>query len=75
MYQLVDMRDFVAGERKGQYTLFPYAKELFYHPGQEILSMTIEMYDEKQTQEFSFGFKVSDKLKEFLEMTAGDNNA
>jgi len=67
MYKLVDMRDFLnpqsgAGDKK----LYPYAKELFYHPS-GILSMTIEIYDDIKTQQFSFGFNPSGNLKEFLD--------
>lgn len=66
------MRDFVAGEREGEFTLFPYAKDLFYHRDQKVLSMTLEIYDEVQTHSFSFGFKVHPQLERFLDRTIGD---
>jgi hypothetical protein len=66
------MRDFMAGERQGEFTLFPYAKDLFYHPDQKVLSMTVQMYDETQTHEFSFGFKVHPQLERFLDRTVGE---
>lgn len=62
----------MAGERQGEFTLFPYAKDLFYHPDQKVLSMTVQMYDETQTHEFSFGFKVHPQLERFLDRTVGE---
>lgn len=70
----MDMRDFMAGELKGEYKLFPYAKDLHYHKEQNMLTMTVEMYNDINTQEFSFGFKCSDQLKRFLDRTIGDND-
>jgi hypothetical protein len=34
--------------------------------------MTLEIYDDNQTHEFSFGFMCSDQLKRFLDRTVGD---
>lgn len=47
--------------------LFPYAKDLYYHPS-GTLSMTIEIFDEVETYTFSFGFNTNGRLKEFLDM-------
>lgn len=60
-----DMRDMFdpQGESK---KLYPYAKDLYYHPS-GILSMTIEMYDDVNTQQFSFGFNPKGNLKDFLD--------
>jgi hypothetical protein len=67
MYKLVDMRDFMSKEG-GNYKIFPYAKNLFYHPS-GVLSMTIEVYNDEETQEFSFGFNPNGQLKALLERT------
>mgnify|MGYP003351611805 CR=1 FL=1 len=56
----------------GNKKLFPYAKDVFYHPA-GILSMTIEIYDEVDTFEQSFGFNVSGQLKDFLDQLYKDN--
>lgn len=63
----MDMRDFVGPPHygRGDQRLYPYAKDLYYHPS-GILSMTIEIYDDVKTQQFSFGFEPSGTLKEFL---------
>ena len=63
-----DIRDFFNQNGGGGVRLYPYARDLFYHPS-GILSMTVQIYDDIETQEFSFGFPVSGKLKDFLEQT------
>ena len=60
----MDARDSFQNKNVGV-RLYPYAKDLFYHPA-GILSMTVELYDDIQTYEQSFGFTVSGNLKEFL---------
>jgi hypothetical protein len=60
------MRDFLQPEEGGSQKLFPYAKDLFYHPT-GILSMTIEIYNDIETKQFSFGFNPTGNLKEFLD--------
>lgn len=65
MQQLVDMRDFISQNGQNK-KLYPYAKNLHYHPS-GVLSMTIEMYDDVNTMEFSFGFTPNGRLKEFLD--------
>lgn len=50
----------------GEIRLYPYAKDLYYHPS-GVLSMTIQMYDELNTYEHSFGFNVAGSLKTFLD--------
>jgi len=65
----VDMRDLVSlYKAAGPIKLFPYAKDVFYHPN-GMLSMTIEIYDENKSKEFSFGFKPTGDLKNFLDLT------
>lgn len=34
--------------------------------------MTLEMYNEEHTQEFSFSFKASPQMRRFLDRTLGD---
>jgi hypothetical protein len=65
MHQLVDFRDFISQNGQGK-KLYPYAKNLYFHPS-GVLSMTIEIYDDVNTQEFTFGFTPSGKLRGFLE--------
>lgn len=49
------------------YMLFPYAKDLFYHPT-GVLSMTIEIFNKDgESSEFSFGFTTNGPLREFLD--------
>lgn len=69
------MRDFFQREEEGgNQKLFPYAKDLFYHPT-GILSMTIEIYDDVRTQQFSFGFTPTGNLKDFLDQIyMGEND-
>lgn len=63
------MRDLVSIYRAaGPVKLFPYARDVFYHPN-GMLSMTIQIYDEDETNEFSFGFRVAGELKAFLDQT------
>lgn len=66
MYQLVDIRDSMIPNEAGKVRLYPYAKDLYYHPS-GILSMTIEIYDDMNTSQFSFGFNPQGNLKEFLD--------
>jgi hypothetical protein len=57
---------------RGNKKLFPYAKDIFYHPA-GILSMTVEIYDDIETHEQSFGFNVNGQLKEFLDQIYEEN--
>ena len=67
----MDPRDFIS-HGTGEYKLFPYAKDLFYRPD-GILVMTLEMYNEEHTQEFSFSFKASPQMRRFLDRTIGED--
>jgi hypothetical protein len=69
----VDPRDFIS-QGTGEYKLFPYAKDLYYRPD-GILVMTLEMYNEEHTQEFSFSFKASPQMRRFLDRTIGEDEA
>ena len=60
-----DMRD-MFDPQGGTNRLYPYAKHLHYHQN-GTLSMTIEIYDDINTKEFSFGFNPGGKLKDFLD--------
>jgi hypothetical protein len=62
-----DFRDYMAQSAKTNWKLFPYAKDLHYHEGSRTISMTVEMYTDTKTQEFTFGFTPSGKLKDFLD--------
>ena len=57
----------------GEMKLFPYAKDLYYHPN-GILSMTIEIFDDVNTYNFSFGFNPSGNLKDFLDKIYEENH-
>jgi hypothetical protein len=60
------MRDFMDPQQGGGVRLYPYAKDLYYHPS-GILSMTIQIYDDIESQDFNFGIVANDKLKDFLD--------
>ena len=62
----MDPREIIS-EPGMRYTLFPYAKDLWYRPDINALGMTLEMFNEKETLEFRFSFEVSGKLEWFLE--------
>ena len=65
MQYLVEKDIFV--ENTSKFMLFPYAKDLFYHP-KGILSMNIEIFDKDGNNfEFSFGIDTHGELKEFLD--------
>lgn len=61
-----DFRDFVAVQADNEMRLYPYAKDLFYHPS-GILSMTVEIYNDTDTLEKTFGFEVAGPLRDFLD--------
>jgi len=73
MHKLVDMRDFVSEDKQAEYKLYPYAKDVHYRPD-GLISMSLEIYNDEQTHEFTFGFMCSDQLKRFLDRTIGDQN-
>lgn len=58
----------------GEYKLFPYAKDLVYRPD-GILVMTLQMYNQEKTEEFSFSFSVSPQMRRFLDRTVGEDEA
>jgi hypothetical protein len=62
----VDIRDNLSEYDGGGVKLYPYAKELHYSTS-GTLSMTIELYDDIETQQYTFGFNVNGNLKEFLD--------
>ena len=62
----MDIRDFMTEEPVGTVRLYPYAKDLSYHSS-GTLSMTIQIYDDTHTQEYTFGFNVAGNLKDFLD--------
>jgi hypothetical protein len=63
----MDERDLFGPIGEGEWKLYPYAKDLFYHPS-GMLSMTLEVYnDEGITRVFSFGFTPNKHLREFLD--------
>ena len=47
--------------------LYPYAKDVHYHPD-GTLSMTLEIYNDIDTKQFTFGFTPQGNLKDFLEL-------
>ena len=54
-------------QNESQYMLFPYSKDLFYHPS-GVLSMTLEIFSKDgESHEFSFGFEARGVLREFLD--------
>lgn len=61
----MDIRDNLSEIRGGGVRLYPYAKEVHYSTS-GTLSMTIEIYDDVETQQFTFGFNPAGALKDFL---------
>jgi len=61
-----DFRDFVSIQADNEMRLYPYAKDLYYRPDGHLI-MTIEIYDDNNTYEQTFGFKTAGKLKDFLD--------
>lgn len=62
----MDYRD-LFNPQGGSNRLYPYAKDLHYHPD-GTLSMTLEIYDDIETKQFTFGFIPTGNLKDFLEL-------
>jgi len=72
-----DFRDFVSVQADNEMRLYPYAKDLYYRPDGNLI-MTIEIYDDENTYEKTFGFMTSGPLKEFLDQLwdqDGENGA
>ena len=65
------MRDFLVGRREAEFSLYPYAKDLTYR-ADGLVTMTIEIFNNERTEEFSFGFMCSPQLRRFLDRTLGD---
>lgn len=61
----------MAGKREAEFSLYPYAKDLSYRPDGMVI-MTLEIYNEEKTEEFTFGFMCSPQLRRFLDRTIGD---
>jgi hypothetical protein len=53
--------------------LFPYASNVYWKPDSNILGMTLQIYDNEKTQEFSFAFTPSGNLKYFLDQLELNN--
>jgi hypothetical protein len=62
----MDMRDMFSPQG-GTNRLYPYAKDVHYHPD-GTLSMTLEIYNDIDTKQFTFGFTPQGNLKDFLEL-------
>ena len=62
----MDMRD-MFDPQGGINRLYPYAKDVHYHPD-GTLSMTLEIYNDIDTKQFTFGFTPQGNLKDFLEL-------
>jgi hypothetical protein len=62
-----DFRDFVSPQMDNDWRLYPYAKDLYYHPASRTVSMTVEIYNDTETKEFSFGFVPTGALKDFMD--------
>ena len=66
MQYLMDERDLFSPQG-GTNRLYPYAKGVYYHPD-GTLSMTLEIYNDLDTKQFTFGFTPAGNLKEFLDL-------
>lgn len=69
----MDPRNNLDPQGAGDKKLFPYAKDLYYHPD-GILSMTLEIFDDVNTYNFSFGFTPQGNLKSFLDELYKENH-
>jgi hypothetical protein len=65
------MRDILVPRTDAEYRLYPYAKNLRYG-ADGMVSMTIEIFNDTRTEEFSFAFMCSPQLRRFLDRTIGD---
>ena len=65
------MRDHLVPRREAEFSLYPYAKNLHYR-ADGMVTMTLEIFNDERSEEFSFGFMCSPPLKRFLERTIGD---
>ena len=66
MQYLMDIRNNLQPQG-GTNKLYPYAKDVHYHPD-GTLSMTLEIYDDVDTKQFTFGFTTAGNLREFLDL-------
>jgi len=66
----MDERD-LFGSQGGMNRLFPYAKDVHYHPD-GTLSMTLEIYNDIDTKQYTFGFTTAGNLREFLDTIHGN---
>lgn len=62
----MDFRD-LFGDKDSGMRLYPYAKNVFWRPESNVLGMTIQIYDDNRTQEFTFAFNPAGSLKHFLD--------
>jgi hypothetical protein len=65
------MRDHLVPKREAEFSLYPYAKNLHYR-ADGMVTMTLEIFNNERSEEFSFGFMCSPPLRRFLERTLGD---
>ena len=65
------MRDHLVPRREAEFSLYPYAKDLRYRPD-GMVSMTLEIFNDERSEEFSFGFMCSPVLMRFLDRTLGE---
>lgn len=62
----MDIRDLLSS-KVGKMRLYPYAKDVFWRPDSNTLGMTVEIYDDEKTYNFTFAFTPSGQLKMFLD--------
>jgi hypothetical protein len=65
------MRDFLVPRTDAEFSLYPYAKNLQYRADGMVV-MTLEIFNNERSEEFTFGFMCSPPLKRFLDRTLGD---
>jgi len=67
----VDLRDLMTNRGNAEFRLYPYAKDVNYRADGMVI-MTLEIFNDERSEEFSFGFMCSPPLKRFLDRTLGD---
>ena len=67
----MDLRDLMTNRGTAEFRLYPYAKDVHYRADGMVI-MTLEIFNNERSEEFSFGFMCSPPLKRFLDRTLGD---
>ena len=67
----MDLRDLMTNRGTAEFRLYPYAKDVNYRADGMVI-MTLEIFNDERSEEFSFGFMCSPVLMRFLDRTLGE---